>query len=103
MCGFFVWASPAGADVIVDWNLITFQTAPASRFQPVLIDYAMVHLAMHDAIQAFEQRYEPYGLPIAGASGSPIAAAATAAHDVLANRFPSSAGSLATTLNDYLE
>jgi hypothetical protein len=102
MCGFLVWASPAAADVVVDWNLITFQTAPATRFQPVLIDYAMVHLAMHDAIQAFEHRYEPYGLPIAGATGSPIAAAATAAHDVLANRFPSSAGDLATTLNNYL-
>ena len=103
MCAVFVWASPAGADVIVDWNLITFQTAPAAtRAQAVLIDYAMVHLAMHDAIQAFEQRYEPYGLPIAGATGSPIAAAATAAHDVLANRFPSSAGSLATTLDNYL-
>ena len=34
------------------------------------------YLAMHDAIQAFEHRYEPYGLPIAGATGSPIAAAA---------------------------
>ena len=56
----------------------------------------MVHVAMHDAIQAIEQRYEPYGLPIAGATGSPIAAAATAAHDVLANPFSSSAGSLAT-------
>ena len=97
-----VLASPAGADVVVDWNLITAQTSPATRFQGVLIDYAMVHLAMHDAIQAFEHRYEPYGLPIAGATGSPIAAAATAAHDVLANRFPASAGSLATTLNNYL-
>jgi len=100
--GFLVSATPAGADVVVDWNLITGQTAPATRFQGVLIDYAMVHLAMHDAIQAIEQRYEPYGLPIAGATGSPIAAAATAAHDVLANRFPASAGSLGTILNTYL-
>ena len=35
MCGFFVWASPADADVVVDWNLITFQTAPATRAQAV--------------------------------------------------------------------
>ena len=66
MFGFLVSATPAGADVVVDWNLITAQTAPATRFQGVLIDYAMVHLAMHDAIQAIEQRYEPYGLPNSG-------------------------------------
>ena len=59
MYAFLVLASPAGADVVVDWNLITAQTSPATRFQGVLIDYAMVHLAMHDAIQAFEHRYEP--------------------------------------------
>ena len=33
----------------------------------------------HDAIQAFQKRYEPYAGAITGASGSPIAAAATAA------------------------
>jgi hypothetical protein len=101
-CSFLGWTSSARADVVVDWNLIAVQTAPATRFQPVLIDYAMVHVAMHDAIQAFENRYETYGLPIAGATGSPVAAAATAAHDILANRFPASAGSLQTTLNNYL-
>ena len=41
MFGFLVSATPAGADVVVDWNLITAQTAPATRFQGVLIDYAM--------------------------------------------------------------
>jgi hypothetical protein len=40
-------------------------------------------LAMHDAIQAFEHRFESYTEPIADASGSPVAAAAAAAHDVL--------------------
>ncbi len=38
----------------------------------------------------------------AGASGSPEAAAAKAAHDVLVNRFPDQAASLDTTYHDYL-
>ena len=46
---------------------------------------------MHDAVQAFERRYEPYCMAIAGASGSPVAAAAKAARDVLAALFPSAA------------
>jgi len=59
---------------------------------------AIVHVAMHDAIQAFEGRFEPYVGSIPNASGSPIAAAATAAHDVLVARFPSQTGALDTSL-----
>jgi hypothetical protein len=47
-----------------------------------------IHAAMHDAIQAFEHRFETYGPPIEGATGSPVDAAATAAHDVLVVLFP---------------
>ncbi len=100
-------AAPATADVVTDWNLIA-QTAigaagPVARPTPTFsLDFAMVHIAMHDAIQAFQQRFESYNTPIAGASGSPIAAAAKAARDVLANRFPSQAASIETTYQNYL-
>ena len=105
-----VWATPsAAADVVTDWNAIAIQAtvaAGAARPGPSLIlDMAMVHGAMHDAIQAFEKRYEHYAIEISGASGSPIAAAATAAHDVLVARFPAQAGGatgLDAKLNDYL-
>ena len=94
-CACLMWGAPVGADVIVDWNVHTAQaiaTAAGARPGPSgLLDYAMVHLAMHDAIQAFQKRFEPYCGAIANASGSPIAAAATAAHDVLAARFPEQA------------
>ena len=105
-CACLMWGAPVGADVIVDWNVHTAQaiaTAAGARPGPSgLLDYAMVHLAMHDAIQAFQKRFEPYCGAIANASGSPIAAAATAAHDVLAARFPEQAGTLLTTYNNYL-
>src|SRR5262245_29313825 len=77
----------ANADVVIDWNFIATQAIlvlAGGRENPApTIDLAMVHVAMHDAIQAFEHRFESYGEPIADASGSPVAAAAAAAHDVL--------------------
>ena len=97
------WAGLARADVVSDWNAIASQTAIPVRPGPsAILDLAMVHAAMHDAIQAFQGRFEPYGTPIPNASGSPVAAAARAAHDVLAARFPSQSATLDTLLDNYL-
>ena len=88
-------ATPATADVVADWNVcappiiaagratIQFGAGPATQ-----LDLAVVHLAMHDAIQAYDQRYEPYAGAIAAGEGSAIAAAAKAAHTVLLTKFP---------------
>jgi hypothetical protein len=99
-------ASPVSADVVVDWNAIAMQTfaaaVPPRPGPTAILDLAMVHVAMHDAIEAFEGRFESYTAPIANASGSPVAAAAQAAHDVLAARFPAQAGSLDSVLASYL-
>jgi hypothetical protein len=62
----------------------------------------MVHAAIHDAVQAYDRRFEPYAVEITGASGSPVAAIAKAAHDVLVARFPAQTASLDTTYNAYL-
>src|SRR5262245_37544440 len=98
------WAAAARADVVTDWNAISIPIigTPARGGGSAFLDFAMVHLAIHDAIQAYEGRFESYGTPIANADGSPIAAAASAAHDVLVNRFPAQAASLDTTLQGYL-
>src|SRR5215469_2221421 len=96
-------AALARADVVSDWNAIAAQTAIPVRPGPsAILDLAMVHAAMHDAIQAFQGRFESYGAPIPNASGSPVAAAAKAAHDVLVERFPSQSASLDTLLDNYL-
>jgi hypothetical protein len=95
---------PASADVVTDWNAITLATVGAGS-RPVpsgMLDIAMVHIAMHDAIQAFQHRYETYNDPIPGAAGSPIAAAAKAARDVLARRFEAQADTLEATYQSYL-
>ncbi len=106
VCVCLTWASPARADVVVDWNLIATQTifaaVPARPGPSAILDLAIVHAAMHDAIQATDKRFESYAISIEGASGSPVAAAATAAHDVLAARFGPQAPALQILLDNYL-
>ena len=98
-----IWTVPSYADVVTDWNAITAQTAIAARPGPsAILDLAMVHAAMHDAIQAYEKRFEPYAAPISNASGSAVAAAASAAHDVLVAQFPGQKTALDTLLTTYL-
>jgi len=93
------------ADVIADWNLITLQEAVAAG-RPggsPAIDFATVHAAMYDAVQAIEKDYDPYRVTdVPNATGSPIAAAAKAARDVLVYRFPARADQINTTYLNYL-
>jgi hypothetical protein len=91
ICSFLLWAAPAAADPITKLNVIAADTIFAGG-RPAggapLLDFATVHAAIHDAVQAYEKRFQPYAVDIPGASGSPVAAAAAAARDVLVNRFP---------------
>lgn len=103
VCMSLSWAALARADVVSDWNSIAAQTAISARPGPSsILDLAMVHVAMHDAIQAYQGRFESYSGAIPNASGSSIAAAARAAHDVLVARFPSQSATLDTLLDSYL-
>ena len=91
ICGCLMWAAPAAADPITELNVIAAETIFAGG-RPAgaapLLDFAMVHAAIHDAVQAYEKRFQPYAVHIRDASGSRVAAAAAAARDVLVNRFP---------------
>ena len=96
------WDTPAAAqDVVSFWNeraLATVPVAPPAgrgATPAAIIDLAMVHVAMHDAVQAYDKRFESYAGAIAGATGSSIVAAAKAAHDILVNRFPMQSTALA--------
>ena len=94
----------ARADAVVDWNIIAAQTigAGARLGGSAGLDFAMVHTAIYDAVEATDGRFEPYYVVIQGASGSPVAATAKAAHDVLVNRFPAQAASVDTAYHAYL-
>jgi hypothetical protein len=94
----------ASADAVSDWNAIAVQaTVTGARPGPTgALDIAMVQAAVYDAVQAIEKQFEPYYVDIKGASGSPIAAAAKAAHDVLVSRFPAQTAALDMTYQQYL-
>lgn len=79
--------------VILDWNLAAFETMGgtsgtylhthlASRIN------AMTHIAMHDALNAIAPRYQTYAFHQKNRQADPIAAAATAAYEVLVSQIP---------------
>jgi len=96
------WPGPARADAVIDWN----ETAASAAFAAGLensagcVDglhesriFAMVHVAIHDALNAIDRRYQSYAFDGQAPTGaSPEAAVAAAAHDVLVALFPELAG-----------
>ena len=106
MCMCLSWTARARADAVTDWNAIAVQTistaTPARPVTVIFLDVAMVQVAVYDAVQAIDKRFKPYHVEIPGASGSPEAAAAKAAHDILVNLFPEQTMSLDATYAQYL-
>jgi hypothetical protein len=94
VCGYLTSVRSATVDPVVYWNSVTeaafARAVTAGRPQQAIgLDYAMVHTAVHDAVQAFEKRFKPYHSDIAKPDGgSPVAAVAKAAHDVLVSLYP---------------
>jgi PAP2 superfamily len=91
------------ADAVVDWNEITVAAVTAGRPGPIgIVDIALVQVAVHDAVQAIDKRFEPYHAEIKGAKGSRSAAVAAAAHGVLAGMYPLQAETLSASYHNYL-
>ena len=80
----------AHADVVTTWNSIIMACTNAGRPGATgVVDVALAHGAMHDAVQAIQGRFEAYRYrnPAALGSGSTNAAAAAAAYGVLAGLY----------------
>jgi hypothetical protein len=84
-----VLASSAQADVITDWNATTQAVLVAKGHQGPP-GYALVHVAMYDAVNAVDARYSQFAVqPTSDTRGaSKTAAAATAAYLVLLGEYP---------------
>jgi hypothetical protein len=96
-------ASAPSRDAVVDWNEIAVAAVTTGRPGPIgVVDIALVHVAVHDAVQAIERRFEPYHAEFPGAKGSRSAAVAAAAHDVLVGMYPAQAASLDALYFSYL-
>lgn len=90
------WCGNRCDQVIIDWNLETYEVIKVASgyVDPMAASrvLAMVHLAMHDAVNAIEPRFEAFAYaPRSTASrrhADAAVAAAVAAHDVLIALFP---------------
>lgn len=108
LVAFAAHAQPERADAVVDWNEITVASVTAGRPGPIgVVDIALVHIAVHDAVQAMDRRFEPYfaEVPVSRVDrmkGSRSAAVAAAAHDVLIGMYPAQAATLDATYFTYL-
>ena len=75
--------------VITQWNSIAESVIPASAGPTLPRAYAMMHVAMFDAINSIEGGYSPYRVRVSASRiASSEAAAAQAAHDVLTALLP---------------
>jgi hypothetical protein len=91
------------AEVIIEWNQLLQANIPATSglFGPRY--YAILHIAMFDAVNSIERHYERYHVQVpANALASTEAAAAQAAHDVLVALIPGAQGSFDTALRTRL-
>ncbi|MDI1461328.1 vanadium-dependent haloperoxidase [Catellatospora sp. KI3] len=90
----------AAGNAVLDWNLNTEQAILASGpFVPhvALLNRAMVHGAVYDAVNGITRTHRPYLLQVDAGPGDSIdAAAATAAYRMLVHLFPGQAGVLQT-------
>ncbi|MGH8070914.1 MAG: vanadium-dependent haloperoxidase [Candidatus Entotheonellia bacterium] len=84
------WFPVVWADAVTDWNLNAGKAAIVACISPAADAlhesrlYAMVHIAIHDALNAIDRRFLPYILDIPETSAASVeAAVATAARDVL--------------------
>ena len=93
------WTTPAAAQVVNNWNLITVTCAAANRAGPTnQLDVAIVQGAVHDAVQAIQGRFEPYHYanPSRLGVGSEEAAVAAATWNMLRGLYGTSVACLSS-------
>jgi hypothetical protein len=91
-------------DPIAAWNQIAEKAVKTAGHSPPVaaLDFAIVQLAIYDAVESIDQRYEPYHAVVPAATGSLSAAAAKAGHDVLVGLFPAQSATLDEAYVNYL-
>jgi hypothetical protein len=98
-----VLASEGDRNVVLEWNAQLEATIPASAGPTLPRYYAMMHIAMFDAVNSIEGGYTPYRTRVnARRYASSEAAAAQAAHDVLVAMLPAQTATFDALLNQRL-
>ena len=90
------------ADVVFEWNQILQETVPSPQGVLTPRYFALTHIAMFDAINTLQRDFEPYRVRLRWGGGSPEAAAAQAAHDVLVSLNPAATATYDAALARHL-
>ncbi|MGH7504915.1 MAG: vanadium-dependent haloperoxidase, partial [Longimicrobiales bacterium] len=94
-----------GPELAVEWSRLAYEIAYAEdQFQTFKGQraLAMMHLAIHDALQAIVPVYAAFGQESSEPSADPIAAAARAAHDVVVAAYPDRSTDVHALLDRWL-
>ncbi|HEV7609239.1 MAG TPA: hypothetical protein VGO61_17995 [Steroidobacteraceae bacterium] len=76
--------------LVAEWNALLVEALPSTQGVEVPRYYALMHIAMYDAVSSIEDGHAPIHARVRAARhASSDAAAAQAAHDVLAALLPS--------------
>jgi hypothetical protein len=92
-------------DVILKWDEVAYEGFGGAAYQHSLMASrlnAMVHIAMHDALNAVHPKYSTYIFTGKDAGADAIAAAASAAHAVLVQEIPGRKSFLDSALQQSL-
>lgn len=97
-------ANAKADDPVADWNQIAEQAVKTDAAPPPVaaLDFAIVHLAIYDAVESIDRRYHPYHAAVPNATGSLNAAVAQAGHDVLVGLFPKQTAALDDAYKTFL-
>jgi hypothetical protein len=98
-------AAGARANEVVRWNEVVTGAAEAAQIDPLTESrwFAILHLAIHDAVNAVEPRYASYRPhSVSGEGASVDAAIAAAAHETMVALFPKAEPAFAAALAESL-
>src|ERR1700750_2083007 len=98
-------ASRASADEVTRWNQIATDASTTPNTDPLTETpiFAILHVAMQDAVNASESRYDPYLQGTSPVSGASVEAAiAGAAYDTLVALLPESKVSYEAAMEERL-
>src|SRR5438105_15749632 len=104
-------SGPSSAQLVnpvIEWNRTLLAIVRTPGAQPPTVhstrNFAILHAAIYDAVNSIEPKFSPYSARLSDVprSASKIAAADTAAHDVLVSLYPAFQASLDTVLEQGL-
>jgi hypothetical protein len=88
------------SSTILKWNTIALETMAGPTYDPMIASriFAMVHIAMHDAMNSIDPVYDTYLHHPVQKKADPVAAVSAAAYAVLVETFPKKKESLDAAL-----